>query len=235
MIGERLSVERAGAPQLGRREMLMGGAMLATAAAATTLVPKPAFAPLRPGQLEAAIPQTLGAWRFVRSSGLVLPPQDETEARTYDQVLTRVYDDGGGAPVMLLIAYGGGQSGLFVVHRPEACYPAQGFQLSGRAEVPIPVGPARAVSGTFWSASSDVRTEQMLYWTRIGDAFPRSWAAEHVALVRNNLSLVLPDGVLVRMSILSSDPLASKERLDLFARALVAGVGPLGRRVLLGA
>jgi EpsI family protein len=220
--------------QPGRRELLIGGAMLATASAATVLVPRSIVAPLQPGELERIIPRDFGGWRFVTSSGLVLPPQDETEARTYDQVLTRVYSDGQGPPVMLLIAYGGGQSGLFVIHRPEACYPAQGYRLRDKAEIQFPIGPASAVTGTFWSAVSDVRSEQLLYWTRIGDDFPQSWAAEQVTLVRNNLSLVLPDGVLVRMSMVTIDPAAAQKRLAIFARALVAGVRPLGRRVLLG-
>lgn len=220
--------------QPGRRQVLIGGAMLATAGAATVLVPRSAGPLLQPGALERAIPRDFGGWRFVTSSGLVLPAQDEIEARTYDQVLTRVYSDGEGTPVMLLIAYGGGQSGLFVIHRPEACYPAQGFRLRDKAEIRLPVGRASAVTGTFWSAVSDVRSEQLLYWTRIGDDFPQSWAAEQMTLVRNNLSLVLPDGVLVRMSTLTADPAAAQKRLTIFARALVAGVRPLGRRILLG-
>ncbi len=217
-----------------RRQFLFGGALIATSALAVALTPRAGPPLLRPEGLEAAIPHTLGAWRFVGASGLVLPPPDETEVRTYDQVLTRVYTDGDGPPVMLLVAYGGGQTGLFAVHRPEACYPAQGYRLQGREGVRLPVASGRSVPGTFWTAESDIRTEQLLYWTRIGRDFPKSWAAEHVAVVRNNLARRLPDGVLVRMSMLSNDPAASLVRLEAFARALTGRVGPLGRRVLLG-
>lgn len=221
---------------VSRRQLLFGSAMIATSAAAFSLVPKAGAAILRPGELETAIPHRLGAWNYVTASGLVLPPRDETEERAYDQVLTRVYQsDDGGPGVMLLIAYGGGQTGLFEVHRPEACYPAQGYALSGRRQVGVPIGGGKDVTGTFWSAQSDVRQEQLLYWTRIGDYFPESWAAEHVAVVRSNVALRLPDGVLVRMSVLSNDAAASIARLELFARAMVSGVGATGRRVMLGA
>lgn len=218
-----------------RRQFVFGGAMLAASAGSFAVIPAAGKTALGPHALEAAVPLRLGGWNFVSTSGFVLPPEDENEARVYDQVLTRAYDLGDGGPaVMLLIAYGGGQTGLFEIHRPEACYPAQGYALTGRAKVPVPIGDGRAVTSTFWTATSDVRIEQMLYWTRIGEYFPESWAAEHVAVVRSNLMLSLPDGVLVRMSVLSNDPEASIARLELFARALVAGVRPAGRRVMLG-
>lgn len=218
-----------------RRQFVLGGALLATAATSVVLTPHTRAQALPPNGLEAAIPKRLGAWTFVTASGLVLPPRDETETMTYDQVLTRVYaTEDGDPPVMLMIAYGGGQTGIFQVHRPEACYPAQGFQLRDRQSVPIPIGHQRAVNATFWSAQSDVRNEQLLYWTRIGSYFPESWAAEHVAIIRSNLAMQLPDGVLVRMSVLSGDPAAAVARLEIFARALVAGVGPMGRLVMLG-
>ena len=218
-----------------RRQFLFGGAMIATGGAAVALTPRAGTPLLAKGGLERSIPLRLGGWRFVSASGLVLPPPDETEVRTYDQVLTRVYtDESGGPTVMLLIAYGGGQTGLFEVHRPEACYPAQGYRLSGREKLAVPIGRGRAVTGTFWSAESDVRTEQLLYWTRIGSDFPETWAGEHVAVVRNNLARRLPDGVLVRMSMLSNDPAAAIPRLEGFARALVGAAGGIGRRVMLG-
>lgn len=209
--------------------------MLATAVTATALTPRARETALPPGGLERAIPRTLGAWRFVSASGLVLPPRDMTENRVYDQVLTRSYAHPDGGPeVMLLIAYGGGQTGVLTVHRPEACYPSQGFKLSGRETVPVPVAPGRDVTGIFWSAESDVRIEQLLYWTRVDHYFPETWAAEHVAVIRSNLARRLPDGVLVRMSIASAEPAGSLKRLEMFASDMVANVGPAGRRILLG-
>jgi EpsI family protein len=220
---------------ISRRQILFGGAMVATSIAATVLTPRARETALPAGGLERAIPRTLGPWRFVSASGLVLPPRDMTENRVYDQVLTRSYAHPDGGPeVMLLIAYGGGQTGVLTVHRPEACYPAQGFTMSGRETVPVPVAPGRDVTGIFWSAESDVRIEQILYWTRVDQYFPETWAAEHVAVIRSNLARRLPDGVLVRMSIASGEAADSLKRLEMFASDLVANVGPAGHRILLG-
>jgi EpsI family protein len=220
---------------LSRRHVLFGGAMLATSAVATVMTPRARETALPPGGLEQAIPKALGPWTFVSASGLVLPPPDTTEKRTYDQVLTRSYAHPDGGPrVMLLIAYGGGQTGVLTVHRPEACYPAQGYAMSGREIVPVPIRPGQTVDSVFWSASSDVRREQLLYWTRIDRSFPKSWAEEHVAVIRSNMMRRLPDGVLVRMSIISGEAEPSIKRLERFAADMVAHVGPAGRRILLG-
>jgi EpsI family protein len=221
--------------EVSRRHILFGGAMLATSIVAATLTPRARETALPSGGLEAAIPKQLGPWRYVSTGGIVLPPQDTIEERTYDQVLTRSYAHRDGGPaVMLLIAYGGGQTGVLTVHRPEACYPAQGFAMSGREIVPVPVVPGRAVNGVFWSAESDVRHEQLLYWTRIDESFPETWAQEHVAVIRSNMMRRLPDGVLVRMSVISNDAAPSIKRLERFAADMVANVGPAGRRILLG-
>lgn len=218
-----------------RRQLLFGGGMLATSAAATVLTPRARETALPRGGLERAIPRTLGPWRFVSSSGLVLPPADENEKRTYDAVLTRSYAHPDGGPqVMLLIAYGGGQTGILTVHRPEACYPAQGFAISGRRSVPVPIAPGRTVDGVFLSAKSDLRNEQLLYWTRIDESFPETWAAEHLAVIRANLMRRLPDGVLVRMSVISPEIDRSIKRLESFAGDLVEHVGAAGRRIMLG-
>jgi len=218
-----------------RRQFLFGGGMVATSAAAYALTPRTREAAIAPGQLEQVIPKRLGPWNFVTASGLVIPPPDETDQRSYDQVLTRVYSRPGDAlPVMLLIAYGGGQSGLFIVHRPEACYPAQGYALSDPATMDLELMRGRRVLGTAWSAHSALRDEQLLYWTRIGNQFPRSWAAEHLAIASKNLVGRLPDGVLVRMSVPSSDRDAAMGTLKDFARVLVDRIGVVGRRVILG-
>lgn len=219
---------------LSRRQLLFGSGMIGASLLAVARAPKAAKPLIGPGGLEKAIPRQLGDWQYASDNGLVTPPIDEVQARVYDQILTRNYVRDGGAPVMLLIAYGSGQTGLFTIHRPEACYPAQGFKLSGREDMPVALPGGGAVEGTFWTAQSDLRTEQLMYWTRIGDDFPRSWAMEHVAVVRANLARRLPDGVLVRLSVLTNDRDEAISAIRSFADALVGHVGPVGRKILLG-
>lgn len=218
-----------------RRQFLLGGALGATSVIAAAATPRPTPPRIGPGGLEKAIPAQLGGWRHTSSSGLVVPPRDETEVRTYDQVLTRVYANKDGRLVMLLIAYGSGQTGMFEIHRPESCYPAQGYALSGHRTISLPLGDGKDVPAVFWTAKSDVRTEQLLYWTRIGNYFPRSWLESNIAVVRSNLVRKLPDGVLVRLSSLSNEVPSALADLQEFSLAMIQGLTPRTRGLLVGA
>jgi EpsI family protein len=216
-----------------RRQFVFGSALLAGSAGAVAMTPRPAAPLLATGGLEKVIPAQLGPWAFESSSGFILPPRDMSEALIYSQVLTRVYVQPGHDPVMLLIAYGAGQTGMYEIHRPEACYPSQGYRLSARVDVPLRLDH-RNVPAIFWSATNDVRTEQVMYWTRIGARFPDSWLESKTAVVEANLQRKLPDGVLVRMSSISSDAQAARDGLIGFAAQLTGSVGIMGRRLLLG-
>lgn len=217
-----------------RRQLLFGGAMLATAGIATWAVPRNRSDMVPRGSLERGIPKQIGRWSLRPASDFVLPPSDELSTRIYDDLLTRTYVSPSGQSIMLLIAYGGGQTGIFQVHRPEACYPANGLKVSPKRSVEVPVGGNRTIGSGFMTATGYQRIEQLLYWTRVGDFFPESWAAEHVAVVRSNLVGHLPDGVLVRLSILSDDVEGSLATLEGFAMELVTTASRLGRRIILG-
>jgi len=219
---------------LSRRQLVFGGAMALTAAVAVAAAPHAGPPILEPGGLEKSIPTKVGDWTFTSSSGLVLPPQDENEKRVYDQVLTRVYTAPNAPPVMLLIAFGGGQTGLFEIHRPEACYPSQGYSLSDHVSVPLKMDKALTVPAVFWTAKGALRTEQLMYWTRIGDSFPVTWLDSKIAVVSSNLRRTLPDGALVRMSTISDEGPESLAALQNFAKNLVSSVDATGLRVLLG-
>jgi EpsI family protein len=215
-----------------RRQFLLGSALLATLAAARAASPQPVAPIISADGLEGAIPQNIGNWRFVSRTGLILPPRDETEVRTYDQVLARVYEKPDSDPIMIMIAYGARQDSLFEIHRPEACYPAQGYRLSNRREVSFPVG-RHAIPATFWTATSDTHVEQMLYWTRIGDEFPRNWVENHLAVIRANLARRLPDGVLVRVSMVTNDAEHAISQIRSFTLELLQRLSPVGRKLLI--
>jgi EpsI family protein len=224
-MGQPVSIER--------RQLLLGGAMLFTAIASRLAMPHAGPRLLGPKGFDPIIPAQFGGWRIADATAFVMPPQDELQSHVYDQVLTRSYSDGQGDPVMLLLAFGGGQTGVLEIHRPEACYPAQGFRLSNRQELDLPIGGTRVPAVTC-TATGDTRVEQLLYWSRIGSAFPRNWMESQVATIGSNIKGILPDGILVRMSIASEDVALSRDRLERFAAALVAASSGVARKLLLG-
>lgn len=217
---------------LSRRNVLTGAALLGAAAIAYVRQPKPMPKQLGKGGLDALIPKDLGPWKFETTSGLVLPPPDATADRLYDEVVTRVYTRADGQSVMFLVAYSGTQDGLLQLHRPEVCYPVGGYQLSQTEIAPIALTATEQVPARAFTATSALRVEHVLYWTRLGSALPTSWAEQRWAVVVANLEGVIPDGVLVRMSCIDNDSDKAFGILREFAAELGGSVTPKARQLL---
>lgn len=225
--------EKVMAAGLTRRHMLMGAALTTISAAAFVREPRATKAPLKAGELESLIPTQIGQWGFETRSGLVLPPDDPLSKSLYSDVLTRVYVSENRPPVMLLIAYSNTQNGMLQVHRPEVCYPAGGYTLSETQTKTLDVTPEIHIPARFFSAESASRTEQVMYWTRIGNESPTSWIDQRAAVVRANLKRVIPDGILVRTSTVLADYASAEPVLKEFVSAMVRQLPPLGRKLLI--
>lgn len=225
--------EGAAGTGLTRRHMLMGGALTATAAIAFVREPRVTMKPLKTGELEGMIPPRIGPWVFETKSGLVLPPDDPLSKSLYSDVLTRVYVSEDRPPMMLLIAYSNTQNGMLQVHRPEVCYPAGGYTLTETQTKLLDISPDIHIPARFFSAESASRTEQVMYWTRIGDESPTSWVDQRAAVVRANLKRIIPDGVLVRISTVLPDCASAEPALTEFASAMLHELPSSGRKLLI--
>lgn len=217
---------------LTRRNVITGLAMTGAAGVAFARQPKPSTKRMAKGTIDKLIPTTIGDWQFQTTSGLVLPPPDATIDRLYDEVMTRVYSRPNTPDIMFLIAYGSVQDGLLQLHRPEVCYPVGGYRLSETRVSQFPVQSQAIIPIRTFTAASDNRVEQVMYWTRVGAYMPTSWAAQRWAVVEANLSGVIPDGILVRMSCIDLDMNVSMALLKSFAQSLAQSVRPDVRRLL---
>ncbi|MEG8037960.1 EpsI family protein [Sphingomonas sp. LR60] len=218
-------------PSISRRQALLGGAFLLTAGAAVARVPRHHIDLLGDRKIDKLIPTQIGAWEFYSKSGLVVPPADQLKDALYSQLMTRVYVAPNALPIMLLIAQSGGQTGVLQVHRPEYCYPAGGFTLSHRSVLPVAL-PGSRLETTSITANADDRTEQLLYWTRVGEDMPLTWARQRWSVARANLKGDVPDAVLVRVSALTPDREAGMAALTSFVQAMFASVPADVRRFL---
>ena len=219
-------------PRGTRREMLIGSAFAASAAIAFARKPRTNLQFLGKAKLESLVPEAFAGWQAAGSSGLVLPPEDQLRDKIYSQLLTRTYRNATGDEVMLLIAYSPDQDGVVQVHRPEICYPAGGFKLTEIDDHKSSLAMNLLVPSRFIVAESGSRREQIVYWTRFGDSFPRRWSEQRWSIFVQNLRGLIPDGILVRIS--SVMPNTSAPKLDDFARDLYGSVGPAMRHVLVG-
>ncbi|WP_375391712.1 exosortase-associated protein EpsI, V-type [uncultured Sphingomonas sp.] len=219
-------------PGLDRRMVVIGGALLAAGGVAAARVPHVVARPVRKAELEKLVPRQIGDWRYRDESGLVLPPSDALSDALYSGLVTRTYAAPNRDPVMLLVAYSNKQDGMMQVHRPEVCYPAGGYKLTSTRPVEIPNGLGGTIPANSFSADGISRTEQVLYWTRVGSYFPVSWTRQRLAVMQANIDGVIPDGVLVRISTLAPDMASALPDLTAFAAALVRAAPPVGRRLL---
>ncbi len=218
--------------RLNRRQALVGGGLLAAATAGFVFKPRQTENFLGTAKLDDLVPKQFAGWQFNTASGLVLPPADQLRDKIYSQLLTRVYTRDGVPPVMVLIAYSGAQDGTIQVHRPEVCYPASGYKLTKVEPHTTELAPGIGVPSREMVAETEVRREQLIYWTRLGNHFPRTWTDQRTSVVAENFAGIIPDGVLVRLSSTGNGLLTPL--LDMFARDLYGAVGPRMRRVLLG-
>lgn len=222
-----------GAPGLDRRQALLGLGLLATAGAAAAATPRRFERQLGAQKVADLLPSGFGEWRE-RPNGDVIVPEETQPDSVYDQVATRTYVNGAGAPVTLLIAYGAAQSGLMKVHRPEVCYASAGFQIADAGDYALSLEDRAIVPARTFQGLRSPRREQVLYWTRVANAFPQSMNAERWVSFRAGLRGVIPDGVLVRFSTSEPDLASGSQLLSRAARGLVQACGPVGRRFLVG-
>jgi len=222
-------------PASSRREFLVGGVLLASVVASGALSHAVNATPPRGALLADDVPQRVGRWRYSPGSTLLIPEGEGDGDPVYDQMVAHHYVSNSDLPVMLLIAYGGAQSGSTQLHRPEVCYPAAGFRMTDHPDVLLRLPAAPPITARALTGRAPGRTEQIVYWSRVGDEFPTRSLAQRWSTLRQTLAHGAPDGALVRFSTITEDQGAGVATLRRFAAALLAGSGPDLRRLLVGA
>jgi EpsI family protein len=220
---------------LTRRKVLLGLGMVAASGTAMARMPEPNTAPIDTDLFNSLIPNEVGPWRFASRSGVVLPPSDALSDRLYDNLATRVYLDGKGGAIMFLAAYNNRQDGILQIHRPEICYPAGGFVLSETREVDVPLSNGSTLPASAFLATGNDRDETVLYWTRVGDDFPRQWALQRLSVIRANMRGIVPDGLLIRISTLGRDVAEEVGILSSFMSEFVDAAPAALKPILFGA
>ena len=216
-----------------RRNFVVGGLGLAFAGFALAGARETAIEPLPEGTLPKLLPERLGQWHSSAANGVILPPESELSDRTYNEVLVRIYDSPTES-VALCLAYGATQSRDMQLHRPEVCYPAAGFAVMSSRPVQLDLPGRPPITATLLDTQSNVRKEQVLYWTRIGSEFPTAPLEQRLAVVSQNLRGRVPDGMLVRASTIADGPEEALPILSGFLSAMVENSPAAGRKLLVG-
>ena len=224
------SLHDIGASAIDRRKVLAGLLFGSAAGLAAWREPHERLDYLGSKELEDIVPKTIGRWKFEKASGLVVPPEDQLIEALYSQLLTRVYWDGENPAIMLLMAQAASQTGFLQVHRPETCYTAGGYEITPLAPHLIQNG-THAIRASKMDAMINGSTEHLVYWTRVGNEMPQTWREQKLSVARQNLQGVVPDAILIRISVVSPDGQSARRMIDEFVRTMLASVGPDIRRV----
>jgi len=220
---------------IDRRDLIFGGAGVAAAAAAAGLRPRRHVSLLGQRKIADLVPVSFPGWSAAMSDGLVKPKVEGLAAMLYNEIVERTYiGEKIDAEVMMLIAYGGTQSDILQLHRPEVCYPALGFEVHAKQDsnVALPGGGNLPVERMV--AVAGQRQECIIYWTRLGEALPRSGSDQRATLLMDAMRGFIPDGVLVRASMVSGDPDAAFRILNGFIPAMLSAIPAVGRPSLVG-
>lgn len=224
-------VSTAGAPAMDRRSLVIGAGLTAAGALSYLRAPVAVGQTFKPGTFSDAIPATVSGWTSRKSAEVVLPPQDDSN-KLYDNLETRVYEGPGLPAVMLLIAFSTIQQNDIQVHRPEVCYPASGYPILWNRPAEIGFGSAK-LAGRELLADRGGLYERIVYWVRVGNAFPTSWAEQRLTMALQNLQGAIPDGALFRVSSIEEPDRSSSVALMQFIETFLAKLSPSFRRSVL--
>jgi EpsI family protein len=161
--------------------------------------------------LDKQVPEAFGDWRIDPNIRPVVPdPGLQAMLDTlYSQTLARTYVNGKGERVMLSIAYGSDQSNeATAVHRPEFCYSAQGFRVKKTATELLTIGQTQVPVARVL-AQLGQRNEPITYWVTLDEAATLPGLGRKLQQIRYGLKGQIPDGMLVRVSSITTNEVAA--------------------------
>lgn len=217
--------------------LLVGVCMFATASLALALKPHARLEDTEAKiNLETLIPRHFGDWKVDETIAnlLVNPELEKVIEKTYSQTLTRTYVNNTGKRIMLSVAYGGTHGEGMQTHRPEVCYPAQGFHVvkdTQPAQLDTLYGelPIKRLV-----AAQGARNEPITYWVVVGNEQTQFGLRMKLAQLRYTLTGYIPDGMLVRVSSIDRDEKGAYEEQTDFIRAMLASIRDSDRERITG-
>ena len=167
-------------------------------------------------------PTQFGGWTIDTTMPLQLvsPEAQAGLDAVYHQTLGRIYRNPQGQRMMLSVAYGGDQSDATRAHRPEVCYPAQGFEIVERHDGEIALDERRLRVRQLLTRQGG-RVEPVTYWITVGQRVTLSGTEQKLAQLSYSLRGVIPDGMLVRVSSIDSDAAHAYRMHAAFVSAMV--------------
>ena len=184
-------------------------------------------------ELEKVVPDAFGGWRELKQAGPIVPPQRDGIFKIYDEMLTRTYVNANGDRIMLSMAWGDDQRGERQAHRPEICYPAQGFTVETRSDGTLATSFGD-ISVRRLTTSAGARHEPVTYWLTMASTVVRNDYDRRMVQLHLLRTRQIPDGLLFRVSSIDGDAAHAFNVQQQFAADLMAAMSPDVRRRVSG-
>lgn len=186
--------------------------------------------------LKSLIPRSFGEWS-VDESIVPVPPSPDLQAvidQTYDETLALTYRNPDGERIMLSVAYGRNQHKGMNTHRPDVCYPAQGFKVTTPTFSSTVANGAATIPVHRLVAELGARVEPITYWLLVGDQITDFGYAQRRVTISYGLRGDIPDGVLFRVSSIDKSQERAFALQDRFIKQILAAVPSARRGRLIG-
>jgi EpsI family protein len=217
------------------KSWIIGLSMVAAALLAIVLTPTRLTAATAPKiDLETMIPKQFGDWHQLQELDVIAvsPEVQANLNKIYQQTLARTYVNSKGEQIMLSLAYGGDQRDGMQVHKPEICYPAQGFQVTKLTNGTLDTGfsqiPVKRLLTT-----QGARIEPITYWIIIGDTVAIDNFKWKLDQLKYGLTGKIPDGMIFRVSSIGNVESAYAIQEE-FIRDLLKSLPAASRKHLIG-
>ena len=180
--------------------------------------------------LEEMIPKQFGTWRELpeQNAQVVNPQTKQLLDKLYSQTLVRTYINPAGYRIMMSLAYGDDQRGELATHKPETCYPAQGFTVNSNelSEVATPFGK---IAARRLDTNIGRRREPVTYWFTVGKSAVTNKIEQRLVEVKMGLTGQIPDGLLFRISSIDDRVPNAYAEQDKFVADLLQALNPNDR------
>lgn len=186
-------------------------------------------------ELESIFPRQFGDWQMDTRGPvqLVAPDTQALLNKIYNQTLSRTYVNSKGDRVMLSVAYGGDQSDGTRAHRPDVCYPAQGFEILQREAGSVQLA-GQQLPVLHMLARLGQRIEPVTYWFVVGERIALSGTQQKLMQLAYGTRGLIPDGLLMRVSTIDPESARAYKVQATFVHDLHAAVEPTWRSHVFG-
>ncbi|CAM4851717.1 unnamed protein product, partial [Rotaria magnacalcarata] len=176
--------------------------------------------------LSKEIPEEFKNWNTQRTedTAIVDPIQLTVLKELYAETYSKKYLNDQGEMIMLSIAYGRDQNDGHDVHKPDLCYPAQGFVVLEEKKINLKLDVNRNISVKYMKTQKGERIEPLVYWTTAGNFIYDTKLQKKLIELNYAKNNLIPDGMIIRISTINSDSEKSINTIKSFIRDFYTGI-----------